>query len=805
MNTAKSGALYGLAGFRLLKIGLASVIVLLAVASVYLSLLILERQDSLNKVSRYNVAWSAAQGVNEFLRLRQRVSDVATGNEGSIEEVQLRFDIVVNRLSLFESGEFLPFVEESPSRQATVKALSDFVTRTSAILDDIENPETASAVVAAMVPLEADLIGLAAEANNYGGEQVSADRKELLKLHWTFSALSWGLVLCTLGLIVLLGRQNRLLMQTQQTLHTLNEDLLEIGKDLTDANAAVTAANAELVVQNRLFDTALHNMSQGLCMFDADQRLIVSNRKMASMFGIALDRLKPGTTLEEVKELTIAAGTASRSGANAVHAEQSILIAQKKRGALLYELEDGRIISILHQPMADDGWVATYEDVTERHQAEAQVAHMARHDALTDLPNRILLRDRMSEALIQCQRRQSVAAILCLDLDNFKNVNDTLGHSIGDLLLRDVASRISALVRHTDTVARLGGDEFVVLQVEVARVEDLDRFAQRIVDIVSEPYQLDGHQVVIGVSVGICIATGDENDPDGLLKNADLALYRAKSDGRGTYRFFEPEMDARLQRRRTIELDLRGADFDKEFEVVFQPIVDLRTRKVTTLEALLRWPGCKHGPVDTEEIINIAENTGMIVQLGEWVLEQACREAAGLPDTLNFAVNLSPMQFRRGNVVDMVTRVLAATGFPASRLELEITESLLLEDNLRSSLALQELRALGTRISLDDFGTGYSSLSYLRKFTVDKIKIDRRFVEEISKNRDHMAIVHAIVSLSHALGMTTTAEGVENEDQLEIISATGCDEAQGYYFSPPISGRALKDYLALRGKKSAAA
>jgi predicted signal transduction protein with EAL and GGDEF domain len=312
--------------------------------------------------------------------------------------------------------------------------------------------------------------------------------------------------------------------------------------------------------------------------------------------------------------------------------------------------------------------------------------------------------------------------------------------------------------------------------------------------------------VVIGVSVGISTTRGNVDiNPDTLLKHADMALYRAKSDGRGTYRFFEQEMDARVQRRRTIELDLRAADFDEEFEVMFQPIVNLHTNQVTTLEALLRWPGCKHGPVETEEIIEIAENTGLIVPLGKWVLEKACKEAMCLPVKLNCAVNLSPMQFKRGSVVEMVSNVLVATGFPADRLELEITESLLLEDSVRSSFALRELRALGARISLDDFGTGYSSLSYLRKFTVDKIKIDRSFVDEISKNQDHMAIVHAIVSLSHALGMTTTAEGVETEEQLGIVRSTGCDEAQGYLLSPPKSGAEIKQWLNDRRSDPAAA
>jgi diguanylate cyclase (GGDEF)-like protein len=784
-----------LVAFRSLKVILIAAISVLAVAAVYLSVLIFERQKMLAEVSRYNVAWSASQGVNEFLRLRQRISDLAAG-KGSKEEVQLRFDILVNRLNLFESGEFRPFVLENAQRQATVEELSKFLRRGEPLINDVERPSVAQALLAAMTSLEADLIGLAAEANTDGGEQVALDQQQLLQLHWTFSAVAWGLVLCTFVVIVLLMWQNRLLTRTHERLHTLNEELRSKSEDLASANSAAHKANDELITQNRLFDTALHNMSQGLCMFDANRRLIVSNRKLATMYGLPPGSLAPGITIDEIKQLTINVGTSSPDIANKVHSQQLSLILRKKRGSLLQELSDGRVISILHQPMEDHGWVATYEDITDRHHAEAQVAHMARHDALTDLPNRTVLRDRMLSELAQVRKREGIAAVFCLDLDNFKNVNDTLGHPVGDLLLREVAMRISKLVRRNDTVARLGGDEFVILQVDVVRSEDVERLAQRIIDVVSEPYHLDGHQVVIGVSVGISTTTRNvEDHPDTLLKHADMALYRAKSDGRGTYRFFEQEMDGRAQRRRTIELDLRAADFDEEFEVMFQPIVNLHTNQITTLEALLRWPGCRHGPVETEEIIEIAENTGLIVPLGTWVLEKACKEAMFLPDKLNFAVNLSPMQFKRGNVVDMVSKVLAATGFPANRLELEITESLLLEDSVRSSFALRELRALGARISLDDFGTGYSSLSYLRKFTVDKIKIDRSFVEEISNNRDHMAIVNAIVSLSHALGMTTTAEGVETEEQLNVIRSIGCDEAQGYLLTPPKTRAEINQWL----------
>ncbi|MEQ1955105.1 putative bifunctional diguanylate cyclase/phosphodiesterase [Mesorhizobium yinganensis] len=785
------------------KILLIAAIIILALGAVYLSAAISARQNVLAKVSRYNVAWSASQGANELLRLRQRISDLVHA-EGSKQEAQLRFAILKNRLELFRSGEFQPFVMEADGRRATVEALSAFIQRNETLMEDVGNPQNARAILSDITPLEGDLIGLAAEANNYGGDRVARDQGELLQLHWTFSGLAWGLVLCTFVLILLLAKQNRLLVQAHQSLHMLNAQLVKTTHDLESANQIALEANGELITQNRLFDNALHNMSQGLCMFGDDQRLIVSNRRLSSLFRLPPHFLVPGVSLENIIESLVTTGICSREVAKAVYSRHATLIARKEPGTISQELSDGRVISILHQPMDDEGWVATYDDITERHYAEQQVAHMASHDALTGLPNRVLLRERMAIELNRCDRHDRLAAVLCLDLDYFKNVNDTLGHPVGDQLLREAAHRIKTLVRKEDTVARLGGDEFVVLQTNVKRAEDVDQLARRIIEVLSEPYHLDGHQVVIGVSVGVAITTGISDDPDTLLKNADLALYGAKEEGRGTHRLFQAEMDARLQRRRMIELELRSVDFDEQFDVLYQPILNARTLRVTALEALLRWPGCRLGPIETQELISAAEDTGLIVSLGEWVLERACVAAVSWPIDLHLAVNLSARQFARSDVVEMVRRVLSKSQFPANRLELEVTETLLLEDSQRTSHALRDLRSIGVQISLDDFGTGYSSLGYLRKYIVDKIKIDRCFVESISTNHDHMAIVHAIVSLAHALGMKTTAEGIENEDQLNIVQATGCDEVQGYFFSQPKAITDLSELLGSSGQVAAA-
>jgi len=440
--------------------------------------------------------------------------------------------------------------------------------------------------------------------------------------------------------------------------------------------------------------------------------------------------------------------------------------------------------------------VSVHEDITDRRRAEAQIAHMARHDVLTDLPNRVLLREHLEQAIVRMRRGEGFA-VLCLDLDRFKNVNDTLGHSIGDSLLKAVGERLRRCVSEADTVARLGGDEFAIVQVGIERPEESSMIAAQILDYVSEPYDIEGNHVVVGTSIGIALAPSDGTDPDQLLKNADMALYLAKADGRGTHRFFEPEMDARLQARRALELDLRRAITHGEFELRYQAVVNLETRAVTGFEALLRWAHPQRGMIAPDEFISLAEETGLIGPIGEWVLRTACAEAANWPDEVKLAVNLSPSQFKKKrNLVQVVISALASSGLPARRLELEITESVLLQDDDMTLSMLHQLRGLGLRISMDDFGTGYSSLSYLRRFPFDKIKIDQSFIREISNRHDSVAIVRAVASLANSLNIVAVAEGVETEDQLEKALAEGCEEGQGFFFGPPIPASELKDMLA---------
>jgi diguanylate cyclase (GGDEF)-like protein len=438
----------------------------------------------------------------------------------------------------------------------------------------------------------------------------------------------------------------------------------------------------------------------------------------------------------------------------------------------------------MEQPMQGGGWVATFEDITEWQKAQAQISHMARHDALTNLPNRTLFRERLEQALLHAKRDGHIA-VLCLDLDHFKGVNDSLGHPIGDDLLKDVAGRLTACLREGDTVCRLGGDEFAIVQVDSGEQTSPASLASRLIEVVSAPYDIRGHQITIGLSIGIAVTPGDGSDPDQLLKNADLALYRAKSDGRGLFHFFEVGMDARAQARRLLEVDLRGALLRNEFVVYYQPIQDLEAERVVGFEALVRWNHPLRGMIAPLNFIQVAEETGLIVPLGDWVLQTACREAAGWSQDVCVAVNLSPAQFKSRNLVPSVVSALAISGLAACRLELEITESVLLHDSEATLATLHKLRALGVRISMDDFGTGYSSLSYLRSFPFDKIKIDRSFVNELASRNESMAIVRAVTGLGKSLGISTTAEGVETIEQLALLRTEGCTEVQGYLFSPP--------------------
>jgi len=429
--------------------------------------------------------------------------------------------------------------------------------------------------------------------------------------------------------------------------------------------------------------------------------------------------------------------------------------------------------------------IAVIEDVTEKRAAEERIAFLAHHDALTGLPNRAQFSQRLEEAL-DWVGRGSQLAVLFLDLDHFKNVNDTLGHFIGDGLLKAVADRLRECIRDVDLIGRLGGDEFAIVQTAIAQPADASALAMRIQEAVKAPYDLGGVQAVVDVSIGIALAPSDALDATELMKRADMALYQAKSEGRSRYRFFEPAMDAAMKARRKLDTELRDALHNDEFELFYQPVIDLAGNEVVGMEALLRWHHPVSGLVAPAEFIPVAEESGLIIPIGEWVIRQACADAARWPGHVRVALNLSPVQFRSPTLALTIIGGLAASGIAPSRLELEITEDVLLKDNSENLAVLEQLRGLGIRIVMDDFGTGYSSLNYLRRFRFDKVKIDRSFINDIATgNEESRAIVRAVVSLATALNVSTTAEGVETQEQLEFVRAAGCTEYQGYLFSAP--------------------
>ncbi len=563
---------------------------------------------------------------------------------------------------------------------------------------------------------------------------------------------------------------------------------------------------------------ALDHIRLALCIFDGQHRLAMFNRQFVRLYDLAESGLRTGMTEREVVDLRCAAGTGPNIAAEPYARWREQVGSTGQVSDTEVTLSNGRVHVIHTEPIADGGWVSTIEDITERCWAEARVRHMAHHDALTGLPNRNLFSERLERALAHLRDRTPVlaepgmvsddgeaadpqdeplVAVMFLDLDGFKAVNDTLGHAGGDEILRQVAHRLMHCVRGQDTVSRLGGDEFAILLEGLWSPEQAADVARRVIDIVSEPIMLDARQAGVGVSVGItlCAREDAEEEPALLLRQADVALYQAKSESQGTYRFFQDGMHAALHRHHAAECELRRALANDGFELHFQPIVALDRHRIVGAEALLRWHHPERGLLPPSEFVALAEGAGLIGEIGAWVLRTGCAAAARWPG-LCLAVNLSPVQVRQPGLVEQVTAVLAATGLPPHRLELEITEGLLLHDSAGTLSTLARLRALGIGVVLDDFGTGYSSLSYLRRFPFSKIKVDRSFVANMSVDVGATAIVEAVATLGQRLNMQVCAEGIETEAQADLLRSMGCDEGQGYLFGRPGNADAFAQLLA---------
>jgi diguanylate cyclase (GGDEF)-like protein len=573
------------------------------------------------------------------------------------------------------------------------------------------------------------------------------------------------------------------------------------GFDVTEAESGLVAID---LIEKAPFDLVLLDvMMPGIDGMETLKR--IRSRKSASALPVIMvtaksesdnivDALEHGANDYVTKPVDFAVALARvNTQISRRRAEQQVALANEELRRANEDLER-RVEERTHRLI--DVNQRLKEEIADREEMQAKSQYLAYHDSLTGLGNRLLFKEQLDEALKDVSVAPHPLAVLFLDLDGFKAVNDTLGHSVGDLLLKSIAAKLRDLLPSTDRIARLGGDEFAILQMSSPQPVSSTVLAERIIEIVAQPHNIEGHDATVGASVGIAIARPGEMTTENLLKSADLAMYSAKSEGRGTYRIFDPQMDAIVQTRRSLERDMRTSLAQGGFELYYQPLVNLQTKRVTAFEALMRWHHKDRGAVPPVEFIPVAEDMGLIVQLGEWALRQACREAAGWPDDIRVSVNLSPLQFAKGNLVSTVVSALAASGLAASRLELEITESVLLEKSDRNIAILTQMRELGVRISMDDFGTGYSSIGYLRSFPFDKIKIDQSFVRDLLVDEGSLAIVRAIAGLGVSFGMTTTAEGVETEEQMRCLNLEGCVEVQGYLYSKPVPTSEIPNVLA---------
>ncbi len=571
-----------------------------------------------------------------------------------------------------------------------------------------------------------------------------------------------------------------------------------MAEEMDQLNSELHYTIKELSQHNVRFDAALNNMFQGLSMFDENDRIVIWNKPFEEIFEVEEGQLHPGFTLFEAVSVSKAYACLSEERRQIIAEEMIDLVSATKPTEILAKLPDGRTLKISHEPIEGIGSVQTTEDITEKVRTDEQIRHMAHHDSLTGVTNRILFNQRLEEATKRLEELDEQSAILCIDLDRFKEVNDTMGHAVGDRLLIEVAQRLKELLKASDTLSRLGGDEFAIIQAGIKDRNEAANLAAAISEEVSLPYYIDGNEVIIGTSLGVVMCNDKECcKPYELLRNADLALYKAKSERNGSYHFFEEQMTAQLQLRKKRETELRLALAENHFEMYYQPQVSSESHTVIGVEALIRWNHPVRGKVSPAEFIDLSEEIGLITPMTEFALSTACSNMKKWPH-LKVSVNLSPLQFRKPGVYEMVSDILMETGFPPDKLELEITEGALLVDSEATLETLKLLKSIGVSIAMDDFGTGYSSLSYLRSFPFDKLKIDQSFIRELGHNEEANSIVQAVVSLGKSLGMRVNAEGIEKQIQADILRVAGCDELQGYFFGKPAKFSELKQLLSAR-------
>jgi diguanylate cyclase (GGDEF)-like protein len=778
------------------RLPLFAVLLLLAIAAVFTSSLTIQQDTTVNRLASYDDAFDAGQGAVELLRLQDDVSEFAIGRpEATLDSIELRFEILQSRLAVLNQPSFLRFIAGHVETDGIVDSLAQTVSAISALIPKVAQPGVANQILDLLVPLDTGMTRLGALTSTLVSDQIELDQDRLRRLHFISSALNFGLIAIGVLLIILLLRDNRLMLAANERLTMLADDLRRTSSALTAAHGAVAAANESLGTQNSRFDAALNNMSQGLLMADNDRRLIVCNKRYREMFGLRPEEVEPGARLDDLLHLTMERQMQPLLVISEIHQRLSGIWSATERGQFYAETDDASI-QVVFVPMSEGGWVITYEDISERRKVEANTEYLAHHDVLTGLPNRLAFTLRLNHLLGNRSKRRSFA-LLFVDVDDFKDVNDTLGHLAGDMLLVTIAQRLRVTVREEDLVARLGGDEFAILQMMPRDRTDTLALAQRLVDAINQPFDLEGRRISSSISLGIAVEDGETLDAEHLFRNADMALYRAKAAGRNTWRFFEPEMQQEVQTRSTITADLRTALKEDQFEIYYQPVVQASNGQLVQFEGLLRWNHDSLGSVAPGRFIPIAEESRLIVPIGEMVLRRACAEATRWPQQVRLAVNLSPVQFAGRGLVSIVESALNDAGLDPARLELEITEGALLRDSEQVSAVLRQLRSLGVTIALDDFGTGYASLSYLRQLPFDKIKIDRSFITGLNKKDDSVSIIEAVVSLAKNLRMTTTAEGVETEDQWRLLAAMGCTYVQGYFFDRPQPAANIRHKFAL--------
>lgn len=783
---------------RFLLIGLVVVFFALAI---YVIVLIREDQNETQQLSNYNIAWITSQASVEITRFEQRLTAFSAGSPDVDEnEVNLRFDILVSRVATLKSAVLQDFVNGDPERRKFIDDLDGAVRKIDSLMPLIADRKIALQIVALIDPLDRRAPKLASAAYTFTSDTLVEHQLRLQSLQFLFIDLITGLIACGSGLIALLVYQNRLSNKTSQALEVLTTDLRVSSNELIKAQDDLEARNTDLRIQNETllirdiqlrtqndrFDAALNNMSHGLLMLDSAGRLDVCNTRFCQILGLNLDDLPFGVSFVELRD------NPNSKFAEAVRVFQAVMRATSEHASeagatrFLHHCEDGRTLLSLCEKMPNGGWIATFEDVTERRRVEARVEYMARFDVLTDLPNRATFIEALQEALEDVgEDNNGQFGLLWLDLNSFKAVNDNLGHDAGDKVLQIMADRLRSCANEHDIVSRFGGDEFAILRRGVRNADDMEAFAQRVMEALGKPFIVHGREMPLSSSIGMTIAPIDGNDPQQLLKNADLALYRAKAHRQGMYCFYEPKMDHNEEMRLAMELDLRQALTKDQLEVFYQPIAEIASGKIISVEALLRWRHPVRGYISPAVFIPLAEEIGLITAIGEWVLRRACADAVQWPKTMSVSVNVSTIQLRDNSITAAVESALSCSGLEPSRLILELTESALVGDNEGAFTILTKLKRSGIGLALDDFGTGYSSLSYLRKFPFDKVKIDKSFIDELTGNADNLAIVEAIIRLCGILKMGTTAEGVETQDQLDLLKSIGCELVQGYLIGRP--------------------